>query len=63
MEHFILLILASLPLAAPTPPHDRSAFPTLAGCEAAAARTPMPPGLQLVCVPVSAEPMVLPAMH
>jgi hypothetical protein len=64
MEHFIMLILASLPLAAPLPPpHDRSVFLTLAGCEVAAARTPMPPGLRLVCVPVNGEPAVLSAMH
>jgi hypothetical protein len=63
MENFIMLLLASLPLAAPPPPHDRSVFLTLEGCEAAAARTPMPPGLRLVCVPVNGGPPVLSAMH
>jgi hypothetical protein len=64
MENFIMLILASLPLAAATPPpYGRSVFLTLEGCEAAAARTPMPAGLRLVCVPVNGEPVVLSAMY
>lgn len=64
MSQFIMLILASLPLTElQAPPHDRAVFLTLEGCEAAAARTPMPPGLRLVCVPVDAEPAILSAMH
>jgi hypothetical protein len=64
MLHFIMLVLASLPLTGlPAPPHDRAVFLTLAGCEAAAARTLMPPGIRLVCVPVDAAPAVLAAMY
>jgi hypothetical protein len=64
MDNFIMLILTTLPPATPAPPpHDRSVFLTPQGCEEAAARTPMPPGLRLVCVPVNGEPAVLSAMH
>jgi hypothetical protein len=64
MSHFIMLVLASLPLTElRPPPHDRAVFLMLEGCEAAADRTPMLPGLRLVCVPVPAAPAILSAMH
>ncbi|MCO6414598.1 hypothetical protein JYK14_00180 [Siccirubricoccus sp. KC 17139] len=65
MEQFILVLLVARGLSGPTPPltHDYLPFPSLLACETAAAHTPLPPGLRLVCLPVPAGPPVLSAMH
>ena len=56
MLQFVMLLLTVQP-GLPPPgsvavPHDTHV--SAAGCEAAAARIALPPGLRLVCVPVEA---------
>jgi hypothetical protein len=65
MLQFVMLLLSLQPALPPPPGLEVPHLPylTAAGCEAAAARVALPPGLRLVCVPVEASTTQLAAMY